>query len=119
MIKQKNKLSKLELTRKELLVLLLSDEELIEGSYSEVLVKCGRAGCHCEKKPIHLVARLGVREEGKIKNKVVRVADRENVKRLTARYREHKQALQELERVNKVEREILKELIKQKNCGYT
>lgn len=118
MIKEKSKLSKLEQARKELLVLLLSDGALIEGSYCEILVKCGRAGCHCEKKPIHLVARLGIREDGNLKNKVVRVADRENVKRLTTRYRDHKKALQDLEQINEVEREILKGLIKQKNCGY-
>ena len=102
-----------------MLDLLLSDDQLIEGSYSEMLVKCGRAGRHCEKKPIHLVARLGMREDGKIKNKVVRVADREEVQKLTGRYREHKQALQELERVNEVQRAALKELMRQKNRGYT
>lgn len=102
-----------------LLSLLLSGVELIEGSYSEILVKCGRSGCHCEKEPIHLVARLGLREDGKIKNKVVRIADREEVKKLIERYREHRQALQKLKQVNETEREILKKLIKQKNCGYS
>lgn len=118
MIKQKNKISKLAQKRKELFDLLLSDVPLIEGSYSEILVKCGRAGCHCEKNPIHLVARLGMREDGKIKNKVVRVADRDEVRKLTGRYKEHKQALQDLERVNEMEKEVLKEVIKKKNCGY-
>ena len=118
MIKEKNQFSKLENARKELLRLIFDDGELIEGSYCEILVKCGRAGCHCEKKPCHLVARLSIREDGKIKNKVVRVADRENVKRLIERFQEHKQALQELERINEMEREILKVLIKQKNKGY-
>lgn len=118
MSQEKNKISKLEQKRKKLLVLLLSDEWLIEGSYSQILVKCGRSGCHCEKKPIHLVARLGIRENGKIKNKVVRVADRDNVKRLTVRYRERKQALRQLEHINEMEREILKGLIKRKNRGY-
>jgi hypothetical protein len=36
MRKEKNKILKLELARKDLLVLLLSDASLIEGSYSEV-----------------------------------------------------------------------------------
>ena len=119
MIKQKNKISKLEQERKKLFALLLSEDPLIEGCYSEILVKCGRSGCHCEKKPIHLVTRLGVREDGKIKNKVVRVADRENVKKLANRYREHKQALQELGQIDEKQREIFKDLIKHKNCGYT
>lgn len=118
MVKEKSKISKLELDREELLVLLLNDDELIEGNYSEILVKCGRSGCHCEKKPIHLVARLGIREDGTIKNKVVRVADREKVKQLTDRYRECKQALRQLEHINEMEREILKQLIKRKNRGY-
>jgi len=119
MIKQKNKTSKIQQLRRELLEFLLNDDDLIEGSYSEMLVKCGRSGCHCEKKPIHLIARLGIREDGKIKNKVVRVADREKVKSLTTCYREHKKALHDLERINKEEREILKELIKEKNIGYS
>lgn len=114
----KNKISKLEQKRKELLGLLLSDDGLIEGNYSEILVKCGRSGCHCEKKPIHLVARLGIRENGKIKNKVVRVADRDEVKRLTDRYRERKQALRQLGHINETEKEILGGLIKRKNQGY-
>lgn len=118
MIKKKNKFSKLENVRKELLRLILADDEIIEGSYCELLVKCGKVGCHCEKKPCHLVARLSIREDGKIKNKVVRVTDRENVKRLTERYREHKQALKELQEIHEMEQEILKELIKLKNKGY-
>ena len=118
MIKRKSKISKLEHERAKLIDLLLSDDELIEGSYSEILVKCGRAGCHCEKKPVHLVARLGMREDGKIKNKVVRVADREEVQKLTSRYKEHKRALQELERVNEAEGAVLKEFMRQKNRGY-
>lgn len=97
----------------------MSNDDLIEGSYSEILVKCGRSGCHCEKKPIHLVTRLNIREEEKIKNKVVRVADRENVKALVARYKEHKEALQKLDQINEDLRENLKTLIKQKNIGYT
>ena len=118
MSKKKIKVTKLEREREELLAFLLNDDKLIEGSYSELLVKCGRVRCHCEKKPIHLVARLGVREDGKIKNKVVRVADREEVKLLTNCYREHKQALRQLDHINDEEREIIKGLIKQKNCGY-
>lgn len=118
MVKEKTRLSKLENTRKKLLRLILADGDLIEGGYGEVLVKCGKAGCHCAKKPCHLVAKLSFREDGKSKNKVVRVADRENVKRLTDRYREQKQALQELERISKMEREILRRVIKRKNRGY-
>jgi hypothetical protein len=119
MIKGKSKIHKLEQERTKLLDLLLSDDRLIEGSYSEILVKCGRAGCHCEKKPIHLVARLGIREEGKVKNKVVRVADRENVQKLTDRYKAHKQALHKLKQINEAERTILKDVMKQKNSGYS
>lgn len=118
MIKEKNKFSKLEKQRTELLQLILDDSYLIEGSYCEILVKCGRRGCHCEENPCHPVARLSMRENGKIKNKVVRVADKENVKHLVARYQEHKNALQELARLYEMEREILKSLIKQKNKGY-
>lgn len=119
MSKNKNKILKLEQDRKKRLESILEDSPLIEGSYSEILVKCGHPGCHCEKKPIHLVARLGLREDGKIKNKVIRVDDREEVKKLTARYKEQKQALKELEQLNTTEKDLLKKIIKQKNRGYT
>ena len=118
MIKEKSRILQLEQKRKKLLDLLLNDDQLIVGSYTELLVKCGRDGCHCEKKPIHPVARLGLREDGKIKNKVVRIADREFVQKMTDQYKEHKQALKALEQVNETEREILKEVIKRKNIGY-
>jgi hypothetical protein len=90
---------------------------IIGQDISTIAMGVIKAACHCEKKPIHLDGRLGMREDGKFRNKVVRVADREHVQRLTGRYREHKRALQELEQINELEREILRDLIKQKNCG--
>ena len=49
LIKKKQAIQNAEVNRKQLLEILIADDELIEGSLSDVLVKCGRAGCHCKK----------------------------------------------------------------------
>jgi hypothetical protein len=86
----------IELERKALLDALTDDSEMIEGSLSDILVKCGREGCHCEKKPVHMVTRLTTREGGRIKLRVVRVDDREQVRDLVQAHKDFKQALKEL-----------------------
>lgn len=106
--RKRKKIQKLEKARKHLIELLLADDDLIEGNLCDILVRCGRSGCHCEKKPAHHVTRLGTREDDKIKNKVVRVDDREKVRRLVQTYKEYKQALKKLEQLEMEEKEIIK-----------
>ncbi len=116
--KKKEKILEIEKQRKSLIKFLLSDCELVEGSFIDVLVRCGRAGCHCEKKPIHPVTRLSWWENGKLKNKIVRVADRQWVKELSDNYKNHKQALRNLVKLNEKEKEIIKTVIKLKAIKY-
>lgn len=116
--KNREKISEVEKKRKRLIKFLLSDCELVEGSIRDLLIRCGRPGCHCEKEPIHPITRLSRWENGKLKNKVVRVADREWVKKLSDNHKAHKQALSDLEKINKKEKEIIKTVIKLKSIKY-
>ena len=116
--KLKVKYEEIENSRKSLLKILFSDLQLVEGSYINVLVKCGRPGCHCKKKPIHPITKLSWWEGTNLKNKIVRVADREWVKMLSDNYKAHKQALSKLVKMNSQEKEIIKEIIKLKVVKY-
>lgn len=109
----------IELERKKLLDDLADDGQMIEGSLSDILVKCGREGCHCEKKPVHMVTRLTTREKGQIKLRVVRVDDREEVRHLVQAHKQFKRALRELGDLELRQKKILKTLKKARNKIYT
>ncbi len=114
----KQKILDVEKKRRQLLQFLFRDCELIEGSFRESLVRCGHPGCHCETKPIHLITRLSRWVNGKLKNKVVRVADRERIKQLSDNYKEHKQAFSDILKINKAQCTFIKDLIKLKAVKY-
>lgn len=116
---KKKAIQAIELERKKLLDALVDDSEMIEGSLSDILVKCGRKGCHCEKKPVHMVTRLTTRENGDIKLRVVRVDDREHVRGLVQTHREFKQALKELIALELHQKKILKTMKKRRNKIYS
>ena len=115
---KQNSLLQLQGERKNLIEPFLKDDELTEGSYIEVLQKCGRPGCHCEKKPTHLVARISKWLEGKLKHKVVRIEDRDRVRKLVEIYRNHKAAMAKLKKSAKKERDLMNVIIKLKNRPY-
>jgi len=114
----KEKLSELEKERKRLIRILLSDCKLVEGSLRDLLVRCGRKGCHCEKGPIHPITRLSHWENGKLKNKIVRIADREVIRKLSNNYKDHKRALGDLAKTNAEELKLLKSVVKSKIIRY-
>lgn len=116
--RKKHAIQQAERNRKQLLKILLDREELIEGSLSDILVKCGRLGCHCEKKPAHPITRLNTRENGKIRNKVVRIADIEHVRQQVQIYKDFKLALKELSTIEAHEKEIFEEVKKVRNKRY-
>jgi len=118
MIVKKEKLSALEKDRKRLMKILLSDCKIVEGSLRDLMVRCGRKGCHCEKEPIHPITRLSHWDNGKLKNKIVRVADRELIRKLSNNYKEHKRALGDLTKINAEEIKLLKSLLKSKSIRY-
>ncbi len=118
MARKRKKIRELEKVRQCLLGTLLAGDEMIEGSLCNILVRCGRTGCHCEKRPVHPVTRLGVREDGKIKNKVVRIADREKVRKLVQTYKEYKLSLKKLEQLQLEEKEIIKSVKMMRQIRY-
>jgi len=91
---------------------------LIEGSFRESFIRCGKPTCHCQDQPAHLVSRLSHWELGKLKNKVVRVADRQRIKVLSDSYKEHKNVLNQLIKINKKECQLLKNAINIKAISY-
>jgi hypothetical protein len=116
--KTKRAIMKIGREREKHLETLLSTVELITGSYTEVRVRCGKSGCHCEKEPVHPVTRLGIMENGKLKTKLVRIEDREWVSRMVETYKRHKKAVSELLNLNKSQVALLRNLIRQRNCRY-
>lgn len=115
---KQNELIKIQNERKRLIEPFLSSDELIEGSYIEVLQKCGRPECHCSKKPTHLVTRLSKWIDGKLKHKVVQISDRDKIRKLAEIYKHHKTCMAKLTKTEKKERTIMSAIIKLKNSHY-
>ena len=116
--KTKRAITEIERQREKLIEVLLSNAELIVGCYTELYVRCGKTGCHCEKKPVHPVTRLGSMENGKLKTQLVRIEDRVAVSAKVQTYKNHKKALSEVSKLNKKLSTLLRTLIKQRNCHY-
>ena len=115
---KQNALLHLQEERKKLIEPFLENDELTEGSYVEVLQKCGRPGCHCEKRPTHLVSRVSKWMDGKLKHKVVRIEDRDQVRKFVEIYKKHKAAMTKLAKGAQKEKEIMIAIIKLKNRPY-
>jgi len=115
---KKDQFRRLELQRDKLIEYLLSDCLLMQGSYSELLVKCGKAGCNCEAKPAHLVTRLGTRRNNTPQNQVVRIADRQRVRSLVEIYKKHKATFSDFKALHLEQEEIVKAIIGDKDEPY-
>lgn len=81
-------------------------------------MRCSSAGCHCHKDGGHLTMRISHWKEGKLKSKIVRIDDREWVEEASASYKAHKQALRDISKINKREKEVLKLILEQKSQIY-
>jgi hypothetical protein len=101
-----------------LLRIFSRNEELIAGSYGEVYIRCGQPTCRCHKEGGHFATRLSQWVGGKLKTKIVRVADRERVKTASDHYKSHKSALRELRKLHTEELRILKRIIELKTAQY-
>lgn len=118
LIRKKRAIQHAEVNRKRLLDIIVAEDQLIKGSLSDMLVKCGRAGCHCETKPAHAITRLNTRENGKIKNRVVRVGDLDRVRHLVQTYKNFKLALKELAKIENHEKGIFEKIKKARIRRY-
>lgn len=115
---KREEIKEIEKQRKKIINLILDHSELIEGSLRDSLMKCGKKGCRCEQEPIHPVTRLSRWENGKLINKLIRVADRERIRKLSNNYKKHKQAINEFVEINNKEKELLKNTVKLKTVKY-
>ena len=113
-----NKLHQLQTERDYVLSLFSRDEKLVAGTYAEILVRCGKPTCYCHKQGGHPATRLSRWVEGKLKTKIVRVADREWVKMASEQYKKHKNALKYLRKLHKKELEMLTHILEIKTVDY-
>ena len=116
--KAREELLNLRTERNRLLRVFYRDEKLVAGSYAEVFIRCGKPTCHCHEEGGHFATRLSRWVNGKLKAKIVRVADREWVKSASDQYKAHKNALKKLRALHKVELEILNRIVKMKTIDY-
>jgi hypothetical protein len=116
--KTKRAITEIQRERERVMDTLLPNTELIAGSYSEMYARCGKTGCHCEKKPAHLVTRLGFMESGKVKTKLVRIQDRPWVSKMVQTYKNQKKGIGEVSKLNKKQVALLRKLIQLRNCRY-
>ena len=116
--KMQQTLQTLQEQRHNLWKIFFSPSPLLEGSFGEFLIRCGRPNCHCYNQPCHLVTRLSRWQEHKLKHKVVKVADRQWIKPLSDNYKEHTRALSQLLKINKKEYQLLKNTVALKTVAY-
>ncbi len=115
---KREEIKEIEKQRKKIINLILDHSELIEGSLRDSLMKCGKKDCRCEQEPIHPVTRLSRWENGKLINKLIRVADREQVRKLSNNYKKYKQAINKFVKINNKENALLKNMVKLKTVKY-
>ncbi len=116
--KVRDKLQILQKERSDLLRIFQHDEELIAGSYGEVFIQCGQPTCRCHEEGGHFATRLSQWVGGKLKTKIVRVADRERVKKASDHYKSHKSALRDVRKLHSEELKILKRIVELKTTKY-
>ena len=116
--KAREKLRSLQKTRSDLVRVFYRDEELIAGSYGELYIRCGTPTCHCHEDGGHFATRLSRWVGGKLKSRIVRVADRAWVKKASDHYKSHKFALREMRKLHSEELRILKQIIELKTAKY-
>ena len=113
-----DQLNQIQTERNRVLSLFSFDEKLVAGTYAEILIRCGKPTCHCHKQGGHPATRLSRWVDGKLKTKIVRVADREWVKEASEQYKAHKNALKLLRDLHKQELEMLTRILEIKTIDY-
>ena len=102
----------------DLLRIFYRNEELVAGSYSEVFIRCGQPTCRCHQEGGHFATRLSQWVAGKLKSKIVRVADRERVKIASDHYKAHKSTLRDLRNLHSEELKLLKRIVELRTRKY-
>ncbi len=116
--KTREKLLSLQNERSGLLRIFYRDEVLIAGTFSDVYIRCGKPTCRCHEEGGHFATRLSKWDGGKLKTKIVRVADRERVKKASDHYKSHKSALRDVRNLHSEELKLLKRIVELKTTKY-
>ncbi len=116
--KSREKLRSLRKERTSLLRTFYRDEILIAGYYSEVYMRCGKPTCRCHREGGHYATRLSRWVNGKLKSKIVRIADRKRIKKASDHYKAHKSVLRDLKKLHLEEHKLLKRIIELKTIIY-
>ncbi len=114
----RKKLLSLQKEHSELLRIFYRDEVLIAGSFSEVYIRCGKPTCRCHEEGGHFATRLSKWDSGKLKTKIVRVADRERVKKASDHYKSHKSVLRDVRNLHSEELKLLKRIVELMTTKY-
>lgn len=101
-----------------MLSIFYRDEDLIAGSYGEVFIRCGKPTCRCHEEGGHFATRISQWVGGKLKTKIVRIADRARVKKASDKYKSHKTALRDVRNIHTEELKLLKRIIELKTTTY-
>jgi hypothetical protein len=81
-------------------------------------MRCGKPTCRCHQEGGHYATRLSRWVGGKLKSKIVRIADRERIKKASDRYKSHKSVLRNLKKIHLEELKLLKRIIELKTTIY-
>ena len=111
-------LARLERRRRALLRRLLAPHDLVRGSLSRVLQRCGKAACHCAKEPSHAAWRLLTSRAGVQRCQFVRQDDVERMRDLVAASKAFAKNLRELEAIHVEQKALLRGLREASDIGY-
>ena len=108
----------LEQRRARLLEALCDDEPFLVGSLSLIQRTCGKPTCHCATTPAHPAWVLATTRDARRRCQVVRLADVEDVRRRVELYKRFKQALRDLDAIDREQTVLLRGLMEGRNAPY-
>ena len=114
-------LDRLEASRRATFEELARADALLLGSLGVVRRTCGKSNCHCADKesPGHPTTVLMSAQADGRRCQVVRVTDVERLQGLVDRYRRFREGLRALKHLETELHDLLKELMRLRNAGYS
>ena len=98
---------------------LLKEGPLLSGSISEVKRKCGKPNCYCAKgNNGHVQLQLAYTDKGTRRSRIVRKADKEQVREWAERAKRYKEALTELQAIRSKQLGLVNDLKSAKSRIY-
>jgi hypothetical protein len=115
------KILSLEKKRRELIENLFQIEEMVQGSFCLIHVKCGRSYCQCNHGKLHPHRRMSMRKDGKQISRAVPKKEYAWITLVTNNYREYRKIRKMLNSIEEEMNELLdlhaNELVKTTSKG--